>query len=91
MMFFNSEIFENIVEPLNGIDDINLDFLSNSSPVNTSYTMVFNMTSSKYDKFVALFNGLIDMSVEKKGNQVAITCWSYKDQQLLLRWSEQND
>lgn len=89
MMFFDNDIFNNIVDPLNRIDDVTV--LSNSSPVNTSYTMVFNMSSNKYDKFVALFNGLIDMSVEKKGTQVAITCWSYKDQQLLLRWSEQND
>ena len=89
-MFFNNEIFENIVEPLNGIDDINLDFLSNTSPVSTNYTLVLNMSSNKYNKFVALFNGLVDMSVTKNGDQITVTCWSYKDQQLIMRWSEQN-
>lgn len=89
-MFFNNEIFENIVEPLNGIDDINFDFMSNTSPVSTNYTLVLNMSSNKYNKFVALFNGLVDMSVTKNGDQITITCWSYKDQQLIMRWSEQN-
>ena len=89
-MFFDNSIINNIVDPLNRIDDVSFDFLANSTSANTSYTMVFNMTSDKYDKFVALFNGLVDMSVEKKGTQVAITCWSYKDQQLIMRWSEQN-
>ena len=90
-MFFDNPIINSIVDPLNGIDNINLDFLAdNGSPASTNYTLVLNMDNNKYDKFVALFNGLIDMSVEKKGTQVAITCWSYKDQQLLLRWSEQN-
>ena len=90
-MFFNSEIFDNIVDPLNRIDDVTVFSDQPSSYNSTNYTLVLNMSSDKYNKFVALFNGLIDMSVEKKGTQVAITCWSYKDQQLLLRWSEQND
>ena len=90
-MFFDNPIINNIVDPLNRIDDVSFDFSAdNSSSVNTSYTMVFNMNSNKYDKFGALFNGLIDMSVEKKGTQVTVTCWSYKDQQLIMRWSEQN-
>lgn len=88
-MFFNSEIFENVVDPLNRIDDVTV--LSNTSPVGTNYTLVLNMSSNKYNKFVALFNGLIDMSVNKNGDQITVTCWSYKDQQLIMRWSEQND
>ena len=90
-MFFDNPIINNIIDPLNRIDDVTVFSDQQPSYNNTSYTMVFNMSSDKYDKFVALFNGLIDMSVEKKGTQVTITCWSYKDQQLLLRWSEQND
>lgn len=91
MMFFNSEIFNNIVDPLNRVDDVSFDFLAdNGSPASTNYTLVLNMSSDKYNKFVDLFNGLIDMNVNKNGSQISITCWSYKDQQLLLRWSEQN-
>lgn len=90
-MFFNNDIFNNIVDPLNRVDDINLDFLAdNSSPASTNYTLVLNMSSNKYNKFVALFNGLVDMSVTKNGDQITVTCWSYKDQQLIMRWSEQN-
>ena len=89
-MFFNNDIFNNIVDPLNRVDDVSFDFISSTSPVSTNYTLVLNMSSDKYNKFVALFNGLIDMSVNKNGSQISITCWSYKDQQLLLRWSEQN-
>ena len=89
-MFFDNPIINSIVDPLNRIDDVSFDFISNTSPVSTNYTLVLNMSSDKYNKFVALFNGLIDMSVNKNGSQISITCWSYKDQQLLLRWSEQN-
>ena len=64
-MFFDNPIINSIVDPLNRIDDVSFDFISNTSPVSTNYTLVLNMSSNKYNKFVALFNGLIDMSVEK--------------------------
>ena len=91
-MFFNSDIFESIVDPLNRIDDVTV-FSDQPSSYNnsTNYTLVLNMNKNKYEKFVALFNGLVDMSVSKNGDQVTVTCWSYKDQQLIMRWSEQND
>lgn len=88
-MFFDNPIIGNIVDPFNGIDDFS--FLADgSSSASTNYTLVLSMGKEKYDKFVALFNGLIDMSVNRNNDKVMITCWSYKDQQLLLRWSEQN-
>lgn len=89
-MFFNNDIFENIVDPVKGFDDVDFSFLGNEPSSNTNYTLVLNMSSNKYNKFVALFNGLVDMSVTKNGDQITVTCWSYKDQQLIMRWSEQN-